>query len=76
MEDTVFLAGEEKDVYPYLLEADLYVSASRSEGLPFNLLEAMEVGLPILASRVKGQEDLLGDCPDALYPEEDRVRSR
>lgn len=71
MEDAVFLAGEEKEVYPYLLEADLYVSASRSEGLPFNVLEAMEVGLPILASRVKGQEDLLDDCPDALYPEGD-----
>ncbi len=39
--------------------ADLCVSASRSEGLPFNLMEAMACGLCCLASCVKGHEDLI-----------------
>lgn len=71
LENTVYLLGEQKKIYSYLRETDLYVSASRSEGLPFNILEAMEIGLPILASRIKGHEDLLGSCPDSLYPDGD-----
>lgn len=35
------------------------VSASRSEGLPFNIMEAMYAKLPIVASRVKGHIDLI-----------------
>ncbi|MEG2118973.1 MAG: glycosyltransferase, partial [Pseudoflavonifractor sp.] len=38
---------------PYLTAADCCVSASRSEGLPFNLMEAMATGLPIVASAAK-----------------------
>lgn len=67
--EAVFLAGNREPVFPYLAVTDVYVSASRSEGLPFNILEAMQVGLPIVASRVRGQEDLLGD--DRLYPLDD-----
>ena len=57
--DAVFLIGSRESVFPYLAVTDLYVSASLSEGLPFNILEAMQCGLPILASDVRGQQDLL-----------------
>lgn len=48
---------------------DVVVSASRSEGLPFNLMEAMYYARPIVASDVKGHHDLLAH-PQAglLYP--------
>lgn len=39
--------------------SDAAVSSSRSEGLPFNILEAAYFYLPIAASRVKGHTDLL-----------------
>lgn len=42
-----------------LRSADAAVSSSRSEGLPFNIAEAMLCSLPVIASRVKGHTDLV-----------------
>ena len=72
--DTVYLLGNREPILPYLSIADLYVSASVSEGLPFNVMEAMSCGLPILASATKGQTDLLADAPEALYPLNDQAQ--
>ena len=69
--EAVFLPGNQNPVQPYLAVTDLYVSASWSEGLPFNLLEAMQCGLPIVASRVRGQVDLLREYPESLYEPDD-----
>ena len=71
LEGTAFLLGNQEPILPFLSIADLYVSASHSEGLPFNIMEAMSCGLPILASDTKGQTDLLRDTEDALYPHGD-----
>lgn len=46
--------------------ADIAVTASRSEGLPFNVMEAMRTGLPVVASRVKGHVDLIDDGESGL----------
>jgi glycosyltransferase EpsD len=42
-----------------MLACDLYVSASTSEGLPFNIVEALGCGKTVLASRIKGHTDIL-----------------
>ena len=68
LEDRVFFAGNREPVTPYLSAADVYVSASLLEGLPFNVMEAMDAGLPIVASDSKGQSDLLSDYEGSLYP--------
>jgi len=67
LEGAVFMPGNVEPVTPYLAVTDLYVSASCSEGLPFNIMEAMAMGLPIVASEVRGQTDLLRESPDCLY---------
>ena len=52
-----------------LAAADICVSASRSEGLPFAVMEAMHTALPCVLTRVKGHEDLLeGSSAGYLVP--------
>ena len=57
--DRLTITGFTKNVYEHLMNSDIYVCASQIEGLPFNIMEAMYVGLPIVASDIKGQRDLL-----------------
>ncbi len=72
LEDCVLMPGNCEPITPYLATTDLYVSASRIEGLPFNIMEAMSCGLPIVATDTKGQSDLLKEShPQSLYPLDD-----
>ena len=59
--DRVIFPGQVKDMCNVLMQADASVTSSRSEGLPFNVMEAMLMGLPVIASRVKGHVDLVED---------------
>lgn len=64
----VFFPGQEPDMPRWYAAADIAASASRSEGLPFNIMEAMYAGLPVAASAVKGHTDLLDGGCGLLYP--------
>lgn len=55
----VIFIGYTRNTCEYYQMSDICVSSSRSEGLPFNIMEAMSVGLPVIASRVKGHTDLV-----------------
>lgn len=58
----------------YLEKADWYISTSRFEGLPYGLIEAASVGLPILASDVKGNNEVVEDKVSGfLFKEEDQA---
>ncbi len=57
----VQLVGSVEDVRPYLASADLFVQASLEEGMSNALLEAMAVGLPIVATDVGGTREAIGD---------------
>lgn len=58
---TVYLLGSKIDIAEYLLNADLGVLASHSEGLANALIEYAMAGLPIVATRVGGNAEILSD---------------
>jgi glycosyltransferase involved in cell wall biosynthesis len=64
--DTVEFLGEVSDVPGVLSRADIYVQPSFQEGLPNAVLEAMAMGLPIVATRVSGNEDVVADGDNGL----------
>lgn len=64
----VRLLGLCEDVGPLLGAADGFVLASRYEGLPVALLEAMAVGLPCVATAVGGMPEALADGTGILVP--------
>ncbi len=55
----VFFPGQLSDLGGWYAAADICVSSSRYEGLPFNVMEAMYAGKPVVATRVKGHTDLV-----------------
>jgi len=57
LEDRVVFAGAIPDAARVLPLVDLYVTASRREGLPTALLEAMACGVPVLATEAPGHVD-------------------
>ena len=59
LSDSVQLLGRREDVADIISAVDLYVSPSKSEGLPFNVAEAMAKRKTVVASRVKGHVDLI-----------------
>lgn len=59
IEDRVFLAGYRKDVNNVLAASDIFFLPSYSEGLTLSIIEAMNFGLPVVTSDVRGNRDLI-----------------
>lgn len=61
LEGRVIFTGYRKDAKELLYCADLFAFPSLQEGLPASLMEAMAVGIPIVASKIRGNTDLIND---------------
>lgn len=57
----ILFLGHIENPYPYLANADLYVNSSFVEAYPTAIAEALVLGLPVLASKNGGSEEILGD---------------
>lgn len=69
LSDRVIFPGYVADMPLWYAAADAAVSSSRSEGLPFNVMEALYFGLPAVVSNVKGHSDLVRDGENGfLFP--------
>ena len=61
VDDRVHFLGFRKDVYKILKASDIFVFPSYREGLSVALTEAMACGLPVVASRIRGNIDLIDE---------------
>ena len=61
LDDTVKVLGYRSDVPKLLQIADILISASKMEGLPVNIIEALFSGTPVVVSDIRGQNDLISN---------------
>lgn len=66
LQDSVFLAGFVPDANKYLSAFDLFIFPSLKEGLPYALLEAGSIGLPIIATSIGGAKDIITDMETGI----------
>ena len=59
LENNIKLLGKRKDIAKILKITDIYVATSLREGLPVNILEALYMGLPIIATDNRGHRELI-----------------
>jgi glycosyltransferase involved in cell wall biosynthesis len=61
MAEAVSFYGWRRDMDAVYGDLDVVVNSSRNEGTPVALIEALAAGKPVVATRVGGTADLLGD---------------
>ena len=67
----VFLgAFDSRDVLDYYTSntLDVFVNTSTSEGVPFSIMEAFSVALPVIATNVGGTGEILDNAAGILLP--------
>jgi glycosyltransferase involved in cell wall biosynthesis len=55
----IVFVGESDRVPDFLLQSSVFILSSRFEGLPISIVEALSMGLPILAAHVGGVPELV-----------------
>jgi sugar transferase (PEP-CTERM/EpsH1 system associated) len=61
LESSVRLLGHRPDVEAVFAAVDVFVQPSKSEGMSNTILEAMASGLPVVATRVGGADEMVVD---------------
>lgn len=74
LEDHVKLLGFRTDVAELCQAADVFVFPSKQEGLPVALMEAMACGVPVVCSRIRGNDDLVEDGVNGYFVQKNNSR--
>lgn len=61
LQQQIHLPGYRTDIPSLMKASDIAVSASKQEGLPVNIMEAMYIGKPIVVTDCRGNRDLIAD---------------
>lgn len=67
--DSFLLRGEVDDLDSFYRRLHVYLNTSLHEGLPLSVLEAMAHGVPVVAPRVGGLEEILTDGVEGFLVE-------
>jgi len=69
--NAVIFAGGRRPVAPWIQALDIFVLPSVWEGQPLALLQAVACGVPVLASKIEGNIDVLGADHPGLFGADD-----
>jgi glycosyltransferase involved in cell wall biosynthesis len=70
VEDQVCFQGFHDDVANWMAESDCLLFPSIQEGMPLTLMQAIRVGIPVLASRIDPIIELVGKSENLLQPQD------
>lgn len=65
--ENIMFTGPVTNVPNYLMASDVYLSTSKSEGMPNGVLEAMAAGLPVVLSDIPQHTEVLNACPGSGF---------
>jgi glycosyltransferase involved in cell wall biosynthesis len=71
LNNKISLLGYRTNPYKYLRMSDCYICSSRSEGLSSTVIEAMILGVPIIATDCGGMDELLEDYKNGIIVDND-----
>lgn len=62
----VYFMGFKNNIYDYMSKLDLLVMPSLHEGLPYTILEAMSLKVPVIASDIGGLKEVIKNNEDGI----------
>ncbi|MGO5050683.1 glycosyltransferase [Dysosmobacter sp. Sow4_B12] len=68
LEETVYLAGRQKEMRPYYKDSAMTLICSLKEGLALTAYESLSMGKPVVTSDVGGQAELIDDTVGRVLP--------
>ncbi len=74
LEGNIFLLGDRDDVAELLKSIQIFVLPSAWEGLPLTILEAMAMGIPVIASQINGIPEIIDSGEDGFLVEKNYFR--
>ncbi len=76
IDDKVYLPGFVKNPFEIMQQADIFAFPSRFEGFGNTLIEAMSLGLPVIASDCEfGPSEIINDEIDGILIEKDNIEA-
>ncbi|WP_122645227.1 CDP-glycerol glycerophosphotransferase family protein [Enterococcus mediterraneensis] len=60
MQDKIFLLGHKEEPFKIMRQCDLFILSSVYEGQPMVLLEALTLGMPVIATDIPANQSVLG----------------
>lgn len=69
LSERILFLGFKDNIHEYISQLDLFIMPSLHEGLPYALLEAMFLRVPIIASNVGGIKEILENDVDSMLIE-------
>jgi len=75
LENNIIFVGYEKDPLKYYKLFDFVILPSVSEGASYNIIESISLGIPVVASNVGGNHELIEDNKTGILFELDGIRN-